>query len=234
MKKEHLGAFIDAVYAISITMLALDIPVEIEAHDLATLQNLLAVFIQYCLSFVMLFGFWLQHRQVNHYLPLSRFSLWISAALLLITTLIPRVTTLVYEHGAYEHSAQSGNLLQFNFSEAIDIIFIVTIVIADALLGQLVLRLKSPADASHPDSIHIRQMRKSKAVITASLVAMTVAILLIPPANRNLLWLIAVLIFLQNDVGLFLDSLPLLRRRPSSRTVSPNHAPQQGPSLDEG
>lgn len=227
MKKEHLGAFIDAIYAISITMLALDIPVEIKSHDLATLQALLGVFIQYCLSFVMLFGFWLQHRQVNHYLPLGRFSLWVSAALLLVTTLIPRVTTLVYEHGA-----QSGTLFQLNFSEAIDIIFITTIVIADALLGQLVLRLKSPFDASHPDSIRIQQIRKSKAVITMSLAAITAAILLIPLANRNLLWLIAVLIFLQNDVGLFLDSLPTLRRRPTQ--VSPSKTPLQDPALEEG
>ena len=200
MKKEYLGAFIDAVYAISITMLALDIPVEIKTHDLATLHSLLTVLIQYCLSFAMLFGFWLQHRQVNQYLTPNRLSLWLSAALLLVTTLIPRATTLVYEHGD-----RAGTIFQLNFSEIIDIAFILTILIADLLLGLLVLHLKLPVDLTHPSYTPIRHLHKSKAILTLSMVTVTLAILLIPSANRNLLWLIAFLLFLQNDIALFLD-----------------------------
>ncbi len=208
MKKEHLGAFIDAVYAISITMLALDIPVEIKSHDFETLRNLLGVLIQYCLSFAMLFGFWLQHRQVNHYLPLTRFSLWASAALLLITTLIPRATTLVYEHGA-----QSGTIFQLAFSEVIDILFISTVLIADMLMGQLVLRLKPPTDASHPDFKPIQQLRKSKAIITVGMVTVAAVILLIPAANRSLLWFVALLTLLQNDVAHFLEHLTRFKKQ---------------------
>lgn len=224
VKKEHLGAFIDAVYAISITMLALDIPVEIKSHDLETLQSLLTVFIQYCLSFAMLFGFWLQHRQIHHYLPLTRLSLWGTAALLLVTTLIPRATTLAYEHGA-----QSGTILQLNFSEVVDIAFIATILVTDMLMGQLVLRLTLPANPLHPDFKPIQRLRQSKAITTVGIVAVTAAILLIPAANRNLLWLVAILIVLQNDVASFIGKLSFFRRRRSSVELAPSRQGHSSP-----
>ncbi len=213
MQKEYLGTFIDAIYAIAITMLALDIPVEIKSHDAETIRSLVAVLIQYSLSFAMLFGFWLQHRQVNQKITLNRVSIWISAALLLLITLIPRVTTLVYEHGS-----QSGTIFQFNFSEAINILFIFILLIADALMGQLVLRIKLPEDSAHPDFKQIRRLRRAKAIITVGIVTVTISILIIPAANSNLLWIIALLLFIQNDVDLILETIPGFNIRKESKS----------------
>lgn len=202
MKNEHLGAFIDAIYAIAITMLALDIPVELKSHDTETIRSLLAVLIQYCLSFAMLFGFWLQHRQVNQYLTLNRFSIGISAALLLVISLLPRATRLVYDYGD-----QPGTIFQLNFSETIDILFISILLLADVLMGQLVLRMKIPVDSLHPDAKSIRRLRQAKAIITTGIVGVTIAIFLIPTANRNLLWFIAFLLAMQIDVDLLTGTM---------------------------
>lgn len=135
-------------------------------------------------------------------MTLNRFSIGISAALLLVISLLPRATRLVYDYGD-----QPGTIFQLNFSETIDILFISILLLADVLMGQLVLRMKIPVDSLHPDAKSIRRLRQAKAIITTGIVGVTIAIFLIPTANRNLLWFIAFLLAMQIDVDLLTGTM---------------------------
>lgn len=203
MKKEHLGAFIDAVYAIAITILALEIPAELKANDTETIRHLISVFMQYTLSFAMLFGFWLQHRLVNELLPsVTRSSIWLSAAIMLFVSLIPRTTTLAFEYGG-----QPGTIFQMNLAEAVDVLFVFTVLVTDLLLGQLVLKLRLPDSPEHPHHNQIRRLKRKKIIITGALILIAAAVLLIPRVNDNMLWLVALLLFLQDDFELMIEQL---------------------------
>lgn len=213
MKKEHLGAFIDAVYAIAITMLALEIPAELKANDTETIRHLIGVFTQYSLSFAMLFGFWLQHRLVNELLPsVTRSSIWLSAAILLFVSLIPRTTTLAFEYGG-----QPGTIFQMNLAEAVDVLFVFTVLVSDLLLGQLVLKLRLPNSSDHPDHSQILRLKRKKIIITGAIVLIAVAVLLIPGADDNILWLVALLLFLQDDIDIMIEQL--FKHKASKATI---------------
>jgi uncharacterized membrane protein len=171
LKKEHLGAFIDAVYAIAVTMLALEIPAELKANDAETIRHIIDVFIQYSLSFTILFGLWFQHRLVNELLPsVTRASIWLSAAIMLVVSIIPRVTTLAFEYGG-----QRGTIFQMNLSEAVDVLFVFTVLITDLLIGQLVLKLRLPKSPDHPNHHQIRCFKRKKFVITGAIIVITAA-----------------------------------------------------------
>ena len=89
MKKEHLGAFIDAIYGVGITMLAMDIPNHLHLESAQAGELLKNLHFQYCLTFFMLFSLWFQHRGINeHILKLSFPTIAISTVILLIIPLI--------------------------------------------------------------------------------------------------------------------------------------------------
>ena len=67
MKNEPMGAFIDAVYAIAVTIIALEIPAEVEgSFSLELVGSMVAT---YSITFVIIFGLWLQHRSINGHIP---------------------------------------------------------------------------------------------------------------------------------------------------------------------
>ncbi len=151
----------------------------------------------------MLFGFWLQHRLVNELLPsVTRSSIWFSAAIMLFVSLIPRTTTLAFEYGG-----QPGTIYQMNLAEAVDVLFVFTVLVTDLLLGQLVQKLRLPDSPDHPHHNQIRRLKRKKIIITGAIILIAAAVLLIPNANGNILWLVALLLFLQDDVDLTIEQL---------------------------
>ena len=93
MKKERFEAFTDAVIAIIITILVLEVRLPDDNHSLNALADIGSQFLAYILSFVMIAALW-----VNHHYTFSKVKyvdnkiLYINILLLFWTSLIPATT----------------------------------------------------------------------------------------------------------------------------------------------
>ncbi|WP_017653442.1 TMEM175 family protein [Fortiea contorta] len=92
MGKGRLEAFSDAVIAIIITIMVLEIKVP-HGHDLAVLRPLLPIFLSYVLSFVFLGIYWNNHHHLIQAIRhVNGRILWANLHLLFWLSLIPFVT----------------------------------------------------------------------------------------------------------------------------------------------
>ena len=197
-----VGTFIDAVYAIAITLLAL----EIRGTDQGEFQ--LAGFarevVEYVVAFGILFSLWLQHRRIHDGAPeLERIGLWLNAGLLLMVCLIPLSTTLVFEYGGDVGLAELENtLLQgggWTTAEVVDLFCVFVVVAAD--LGILALAAVHGRGAA-PDPV--RHLKRSKFVATALLLGVVATSLLLPVENRYFLLIMPIVLFFEREIGLLL------------------------------
>lgn len=103
---ERLIFFSDAVFAIVITLLALDIRLPVVAehlNDAGVVNGLVAIipkFLAYFLSFFIIGSYWAgHHRQFNLIKRYDRRLLWLNLVLLAFIGLVPFATSLISEHG---------------------------------------------------------------------------------------------------------------------------------------
>ena len=68
--REIIGTLIDAVYAIAVTILALDFPGEF--GEQLTMSDLFKFLLHYVVSFFILFALWMQHRRIAGLADLSK------------------------------------------------------------------------------------------------------------------------------------------------------------------
>ena len=102
-KPERMLAFSDAVMAVAITLLVLDLklPGEVSSAELgnalrAALPNISA----YALSFVVIGLLWIgHHQQFSHIRRVDGVLIWLNLFFLLTIGLIPFVTSLLSDHG---------------------------------------------------------------------------------------------------------------------------------------
>jgi uncharacterized membrane protein len=93
--------FSDGVFAIAITLLAIELRVPTFSHttiknSLADVVPLLPTILTFVLSFVSIAIFWVNHhRLTQHMSMITRRILWSNVLLLMFTTLIPFATALV-------------------------------------------------------------------------------------------------------------------------------------------
>lgn len=128
MSKEAMGAFIDAVYAIAITILALEVPESLEGEE--AVDEFLWVLREYAIAFAVLFALWVHHRRINalveHH---TRATLWLSGIAMLAACLIPRATSLVFHYGGI---ASAGEVLEDDSrAQLVDRFNVLTIMVAD-------------------------------------------------------------------------------------------------------
>ena len=98
MTKNRLEAFSDAVIAIILTIMVLEIKVP-HAADLAALKPLLPVVLSYLLSFIYLAIYWNNHHHMFHTIErVSGGVLWANMHLLFWLSLIPFTTGWVGEN----------------------------------------------------------------------------------------------------------------------------------------
>src|SRR5262245_31176225 len=92
MTKTRLEAFSDAVIAILITIMVLELRVP-HATDAAALQPILPIFLTYVLSFVMLGIYWNNHHHLLHATKrVTGGVLWANLHLMFWLSLLPFVT----------------------------------------------------------------------------------------------------------------------------------------------
>ena len=198
--KETIGTFIDAIYAIAVTILALQVP-----DTLATefsISSFGTMLLEYALSFLILFALWIQHRRINdlnHNMVRSTL-IWINCLILLLVCLIPRATTLVFAYGGDVTLAQLEASLNhgagWTLSEFVDIFYITLVIAAD--LGLLVLVSQSTDKASDEE---YKNMRNSKITITVLTVTVLTLSLLLPMENRYALLLIPLALMFERTLS---------------------------------
>lgn len=98
MNKDRLGAFMDAVIAIVMTILVL----ELEKPSAPTLEAFLALrinFAAYALSFLWLAAMWTSLHNAWHMVDkITNRTMWLSMGLLFFSSLFPYATSLVSEY----------------------------------------------------------------------------------------------------------------------------------------
>lgn len=95
METSRFEALIDAIIAIIITIIVMEIPLP-QSTDLNSLIVLYPEFISYALSFIICFNFWNYHHNLFDLVnKLNSTVTWISAIGLIIVGLLPHVTMMI-------------------------------------------------------------------------------------------------------------------------------------------
>ena len=106
METERFEALIDAILAIIITIIVMEIPLP-ETASIYSLLDLKMEFIAYALSFVICFEVWNYHHNLFGIVNKLNSSItWTSAMAIMIVGLLPHVTTMISTH-FYSFTAQA-------------------------------------------------------------------------------------------------------------------------------
>ena len=100
MEKERLGAFIDAVLAIVMTILVLELE-KPKTFDLQGLWELRTNFLAYGISFFWLGAMWVNIHSSSHLIKkVSQKTVWATIVMLFFSSLFPYTTQLIATHFA--------------------------------------------------------------------------------------------------------------------------------------
>ena len=98
MEKERLGAFIDAVLAIVMTILVLELE-KPKTFDLQGLWELRTNFLAYAISFFWLGAMWVNIHAFSHLIKkISQKTVWTAIVMLFFSSLFPYATQLIATH----------------------------------------------------------------------------------------------------------------------------------------
>ncbi|MBZ2122916.1 TMEM175 family protein [Streptococcus gordonii] len=98
MEKERLGAFIDAVLAIVMTILVLELE-KPKTFDLQGLMELRTNFFAYGISFFWLGAMWVNIHSSSHLIKkVSQKTVWATIVMLFFSSLFPYTTQLIANH----------------------------------------------------------------------------------------------------------------------------------------
>jgi len=200
LSREALGTFIDAVYAIAVTILALEVPAVLKGEF--AVGSFGEMLVEYVLSFLILFALWIQHRRINglNDESVGNAVIWTNCMVLLLVCLIPRATTLVFGYGGDVTLAQlEGTLFHgagWTLSELVDF-FYITLVIA-AEFGLLILIGNISRKSIDEETIRIR---RSKITVTVLTVVVLLLSLLIPVENRYFLLLLPLALMFERSLS---------------------------------
>ena len=193
-----MGAFIDAVYAIAVTILALEIPAELGTDS--DLSNIGGVLVDYAISFAILFALWLQHRRINlHIDSYAPVGLWLNAGILLLVCLIPRATTFVFNYGGDVTVGQLETALetgQWTRAEIIDLAFVLIVLASD--LALIALLYLTPREVRQTKAADIH---RSKVTISVLLVLVLAGSFLLPLENRLFLLSLPLFLMLEHRIS---------------------------------
>jgi uncharacterized membrane protein len=211
MNRESTGAFIDAVYAIAVTILALEIPAELNAEF--SLKNFGSMLLNYAMSFIILFAMWQQHRRINQHVdPTRRVAMWLHGVVLMLICLIPRATTLVFDYGSNVMVTQlEGSIIHgagWNRAELVDLGYIGVVLAADLCLWAL-----ARATYSTTNVTDVADIRRSKTTITLLMIAVLALSVLTPVENRYFLLAMPLALIFERELS------ALFRRLRRTRTA---------------
>lgn len=197
MDKEKVGALIDGVYAIAMTLLVLEIPQPEPGIDLQkAIHQTSNSLIDYVLAFMILFAFWYNQRRIND-LVIShrRTTLWLNALALMMVCLLPFSTTLLYNFGQ-----RTSWLGDFNHSALVDIVFIAVCLSIDGLIHlnlAVIHHGQGYPEEHHKKVSHVVQSRR---IATLVLVLVMFISFALPIPNRVSLFVIPLLMMFEVEI----------------------------------
>jgi uncharacterized membrane protein len=210
LRSEIVGAFIDAIFAIAVTILALEIPSEYPNGSFDYKQLVGAAF-EYGVAFLLIFSFWIQHRRINGLTEsVGRLGLLTNALILMLVCLIPRATKLVFDYGGnVELINLSGSIFgatDWSQAELVDLLYIAVVVITDLFI--LLLLGINGRNSVSPD---LAELRASKRTVTLLVLFVTASSFLLPVESRFFLLIMPLVIFFEEEISRF--KLDLGKRR---------------------
>ena len=204
LKGGTVGTFIDAVYAIAVTILALELPSEISNEGL-DLSMFSSVVLEYGVAFFLLFAFWLQHRRINGLVEVvERFGLLVNATILMLVCLVPRATMLVFDYGedVTIHDFRESLLGSgWTRAELVDLFYVGVVVLLDLAIVALLTTNTRQAEESRL----LVQLRLSKRIVTLTVLAVLVSSFLLPVENRYFLLVVPVVLSFEVDLSRLLS-----------------------------
>lgn len=199
LSRETVGTFIDAVYAIAVTILALEVPEQFsESFSVLAFMELL---VEYALSFFILFALWVQHRRINDLNGdnVGSTVIWVNCVVLLLVCLVPHATTLVFSYGDDVTLVQFEAILnhgaKWTISEFVDMLYLALIMGAE--LGLLVMVMMITGGLDNDEAMWVR---RSKLSVTIGTVAVMLLSLLLPVQNRYFLVLIPLTLLFEHHL----------------------------------
>jgi len=109
IRLEHVTSFADAIFAFSITFMAITINIPNLAQNLTQAQVIdklsesLPEFEIYVISFFMIGIYWIAYHQIfNHIVGSHQITTWLTLAFLFFITLIPLATNMQIGYGSYQ------------------------------------------------------------------------------------------------------------------------------------
>ena len=98
MKTDRLNAFYDAIIAIIVTILVLELP-QPEVVSLSSLWDLRLSYLAYLISFLVCVNMWQYHHKIfNHVERINNRIIWLNILLLLVLSFIPYLTLMVADN----------------------------------------------------------------------------------------------------------------------------------------
>jgi len=199
LSKEVVGTFIDAVYAIAVTILALEVPGELEGEfHFANFADLL---VEYAIAFAILFAFWIQHRRINNLVEVNeRGGLWLNAFILLLVCILPRATTYVFQYGGDVTLAGiEKNLFhgaEWTRANVVDVFYVGVALAIDFSLAFL-----ARLNAREAHTERAADLRRFKFGNSLLLVFVLLGSMLLPFPNRYFLLLIPIALFFEREIA---------------------------------
>jgi uncharacterized membrane protein len=202
LRSEIVGAFIDAVFAIAVTILALEIPSQFPNGSF-DFKQFAGFLVEYGVAFFLIFSFWIQHRRIKGVTEtVGRIGLLTNALILMLVCLIPRATKLVFEYGG---NVALGNLSGSIFSgtdwdqaELVDLLYVAVVVLTD-----LCILLLLCINGRNSVSDDLADLRASKRTVTLLVLIVTASSFLLPVENRFFLLIMPLVLFFEEEISRF-------------------------------
>lgn len=185
--KEPLGGLMDAVYAIALTLLILEMPKPHSAQELIELFPAIKNdLINYALSFLLLFNFWLTQRMINDLTTShNRVTVWLNGFTLLFICLIPYATFMLHSNGGNEY---------------VDLAYILNCLIIDALIHlNLVFQIKEKFK-NQECSESFENLSISRKIATFYFVVAMLVAIISPVSNRDILIVIPLILIFEKEI----------------------------------
>jgi uncharacterized membrane protein len=194
MNKEKVGALIDGIYAIALTILVLELPKPESAQQIMeVVPQLIDYFTDYTLSFLLLFTFWYNQRRVNEFAENhNRITLWLNAFTLLFTCLIPYFTVLVHDYGNNNY---------------IDLAYISNCLLVDVLIHAILQSHRKVRYKLGSEIEAIEQVIRSRRAATLIFVIVAFFAFISPVPNRQILVLVPLLLIFEDETLLLTQKM---------------------------
>jgi uncharacterized membrane protein len=197
MHRERVGALIDAIYAIAMTIVVIEIPMPHSSDELSkSIATLLFTFKDYVLTFILLFAFWYNQRRINELVEMhSRLTLWLNGMALMIVCLVPFSASLLFSLGKNTES-----LLNFNYATFVDLLCVGICLFLDILIHMSLWAIKRTQRHTPQNHAQVKQLLRNRRIVTIVVIFFIFLAFVVPGPDRTALLIMPLLLIFEEEV----------------------------------